>query len=147
MPDDAQEPSSFILQPHPLGKREFDGEQACGAALLTGATYISLLLGIAARKAIALLLTPEQVGVYQAALSFVDLAGRALRRFFGSLMPTINCPDNPVTEPRQNWRENIFDFTCRLGLILFIYRPCDGNFGLFLGAIEDTAAILLPRLL
>jgi O-antigen/teichoic acid export membrane protein len=80
-----------------------------GAALLTGATYISLLLGIAARKALALLLTPEQVGLYQAALSFVDLVVSFAAFSFTSAI--INVRDNLVTEPLPNLKENVFLLT------------------------------------
>ncbi len=80
-----------------------------GAALLTGATYISMLLGIVARKALALLLTPEQVGVYQAALSFVDLVVSFAAFSFTSAI--INVRDNLVTEPLRNLKENVFILT------------------------------------
>ncbi|HEY3875810.1 MAG TPA: oligosaccharide flippase family protein [Candidatus Kapabacteria bacterium] len=80
-----------------------------GAALLTGATYISLVLGIVARKAIALLLTPEQVGMYQAALSFVDLVVSFAAFSFTSAI--INVRDNLVSEPLPNLKENIFILT------------------------------------
>lgn len=77
-----------------------------GAALLTGATYISMVLGIVARKAIALLLTPEQVGIYQAAMSFVDLVVSFAAFSFTSAI--INVRDNLVSEPLPNLKENIF---------------------------------------
>jgi O-antigen/teichoic acid export membrane protein len=93
-------PSSDI----PVGRRAVRG-----AALLTGATYISILLGIAARKALALLLTPEQVGVYQAALSFVDLIISFAAFSFTSAI--INVRANLVTEPLPNLKENIFILT------------------------------------
>src|SRR5438132_829088 len=80
-----------------------------GAALLTGATYISILIGIAARKALALLLTPEQVGVYQAALSFADLVISFAAFSFTSAI--INVRDNLVTEPLPNLEENVFILT------------------------------------
>ena len=80
-----------------------------GAALLTGATYISMLLGIAARKVLALLLTPEQVGLYQAALSFVDLVVSFAAFSFTSAI--INVRDNLVTEPLPNLKENVFVLT------------------------------------
>jgi len=80
-----------------------------GAALLTGATYISIILGIVARKALAMLLTPEQVGVYQAALSFVDLVVSFAAFSFTSAI--INVRDNLVTEPLPNLKENVFLLT------------------------------------
>ncbi len=80
-----------------------------GAALLTGATYISIVLGIAARKALALLLTPEQVGLYQAAMSFVDLVISFAAFSFTSAI--INVRENLVTEPLPNLKENIFILT------------------------------------
>lgn len=88
----------------PVGRRAVRG-----AALLTGATYLSILLGIAARKAIALLLTPEQVGLYQAAMSFVDLVVSFAAFSFTSAI--INVRDNLVTEPLPNLKENIFILT------------------------------------
>ena len=80
-----------------------------GAALLTGATYVSMVLGIAARKALALLLTPEQVGLYQAALSFVDLIISFAAFSFTSAI--INVRDNLVPEPLPNLKENVFVLT------------------------------------
>ena len=99
-----------------------------GAALLTGATYISLLLGIAARKAIALLLTPEQVGVYQAALSFVDLVVSFAAFSFTSAI--INVRDNLVTEPLPNLKENIFILTVGLNGLFTVLAMGLGLFSL-----------------
>jgi O-antigen/teichoic acid export membrane protein len=93
-----------MSEPVPIGRRAVRG-----AALLTGATYISLLLGIAARKATALLLTPEQVGMYQAALSFVDLVVSFAAFSFTSAI--INVRDNLVSEPLPNLKENVFILT------------------------------------
>lgn len=80
-----------------------------GAAMLTGATYLSMVLGIAARKAIALLLTPEQVGLYQAALSFTDLVISFAAFSFTSAI--INVRDNLVSEPLPHLKENVFVLT------------------------------------
>ncbi len=99
-----------------------------GAALLTGATYISILLGIAARKAIALLLTPEQVGEYQAALSFVDLVVSFAAFSFTSAI--INVRDNLVTEPLPNLKENIFILTVTLNGFFTILAMALGLFSL-----------------
>lgn len=99
-----------MSEPGAQGTRSSVGRRAVrGAALLTSATYISILLGIAARKALALLLTPEQVGVYQAALSFVDLIISFAAFSFTSAI--INVRDNLVLEPLPNLKENIFILT------------------------------------
>jgi O-antigen/teichoic acid export membrane protein len=89
-----------------------------GAALLTGATYISVLLGIGARKAIALLLTPDDVGVYQAALSFVDLVISFAGFSFASAI--INVRDNLVKEPLDHLRENVFVLTVTVNAIFTV---------------------------
>ncbi len=99
-----------------------------GAALLTGATYLSLLLGIAARKAIALLLTPEQVGVYQAALSFVDLVVSFAAFSFTSAI--INVRDNLVSEPLPNLKENVFILTVGLNGLFTLLAMVLGLFSL-----------------
>lgn len=101
-----------------------------GAALLTGATYISVALGIGARKAIALLLTPDDVGVYQAALSFVDLVISFAGFSFASAI--INVRDNLITEPLDHLRENVFVLTVGL----------NGLFGLLAMLLGLT---MLPR--
>jgi O-antigen/teichoic acid export membrane protein len=88
----------------PIGRRAVRG-----AALLAGATYISIIIGIAARKALALLLTPEQVGLYQGALSFVDLVVSFAAFSFTSAI--INVRDNLVSEPLPNLKENVFVLT------------------------------------
>jgi O-antigen/teichoic acid export membrane protein len=89
-----------------------------GAALLTGATYVSVLLGIGARKAIALLLTPDDVGVYQASLSFVDLVISFAGFSFASAI--INVRDNLVDEPLDHLRENVFVLTVGLNAVFAI---------------------------
>ena len=80
-----------------------------GAALLTGATYISIVLGIAARKVLALLLTHEQVGLIQAAISVVDIVISFAAFSFTSAI--INVRDNLVQEPLPHLKENIFILT------------------------------------
>ena len=57
--DSALDPAiDEIAEPVTDSLKDTVGRRAVkGAALLTGATYISILLGIAARKALALLLT------------------------------------------------------------------------------------------
>ncbi|HWF44953.1 MAG TPA: oligosaccharide flippase family protein, partial [Candidatus Kapabacteria bacterium] len=98
------------MQPQNSGSEISVGRRAVrGAALLTGATYLSILLGIVARKVIALVLTPEQVGLYQAALSFVDLVISFAAFSFTSAI--INVRDNLVTEPLPHLKENVFILT------------------------------------
>ncbi len=112
-----------MSEPVPIGRRAVRG-----AALLTGATYISLLLGIAARKATALLLTPEQVGVYQAALSFVDLVVSFAAFSFTSAI--INVRDNLVSEPLPNLKENVFILTVATNGFFTILAMALGLFSL-----------------
>ena len=99
-----------------------------GAALLTGATYISILLGIAARKVIALVLTPEQVGLYQAALSFVDLVISFAAFSFTSAI--INVRDNLVTEPLPHLKENVFILTIAVNGFFMLLAMALGLFSL-----------------
>jgi O-antigen/teichoic acid export membrane protein len=99
-----------------------------GAALLTGATYISILLGIAARKVIALVLTPEQVGLYQAALSFVDLVISFAAFSFTSAI--INVRDNLVTEPLPHLKENVFILTVAVNGFFTLLAMALGLFSL-----------------
>ncbi|HET6401931.1 MAG TPA: oligosaccharide flippase family protein [Candidatus Kapabacteria bacterium] len=110
-----------------------------GAALLTGATYISMLLGIAARKALALLLTPEQVGLYQAALSFVDLVVSFAAFSFTSAI--INVRDNLVTEPLPNLKENVFVLTV---VVHGLFAVLAMALGLFL--LPKTHGVILAAL-
>src|SRR5665213_1070698 len=118
----------------PIGRRAVRG-----AALLTGATYISMLLGIAARKALALLLTPEQVGVYQAALSFVDLVVSFAAFSFTSAI--INVRDNLVSEPLPNLKENVFILTVTVNGFFTILAMALGLFSL-----SKTHGIILAAL-
>jgi O-antigen/teichoic acid export membrane protein len=117
--------SSFTPQAVPPGV----GSRAVrGAALLTGATYVSMLLGIGARKALALLLTPEQVGVYQAALSFVDLVVSFAAFSFTSAI--INVRDNLVSEPLPNLKENVFILTVAVNGFFTLLAMALGLFSL-----------------
>ncbi len=113
---------------HVAGGRGVGARAVRGAALLTGATYISILLGIAARKALALLLTPEQVGVYQAALSFVDLVISFAAFSFTSAI--INVRENLVTEPLPNLKENIFILTVSVNGFFALLAMALGLFSL-----------------
>ncbi len=120
---------------HPIGRRAVRG-----AALLTGATYISLLLGIAARKAIALLLTPQDVGMYQAALSFVDLVVSFAAFSFTSAI--INVRDNLVSEPLPHLKENVFLLTVVTNGFFTILAMALGLFSLSKVHGEILAAIV-----
>ena len=111
-----------------------------GAAMLTGATYISILLGIAARKAIALLLTPDDVGVYQAALSFTDLVISFAAFSFTSAI--INERDNLVTEPLPNLKENVFILTVAVNGFFTILAMALGLFSL-----PKTHGVILAALI
>ncbi len=118
----------------PIGRRAVRG-----AALLTGATYLSILLGIAARKALALLLTPEQVGLYQAAMSFVDLVVSFAAFSFTSAI--INVRDNLVTEPLPNLKENVFILTVGTNGFFTILAMALGLFSL-----SKTHGVILAAL-
>jgi O-antigen/teichoic acid export membrane protein len=87
-----------------------------GAMILTAATYISVLLGIVARKWLAILLIPLQFGLIQTALSFVDLILSVASFSFSSAI--INVRDNLIDEPLEYLKENIFLLTCYFGSVL-----------------------------
>ncbi len=111
-----------------------------GAALLTGATYISIVLGIAARKGIALLLTPAEVGVYQAALSFTDLVISFAAFSFTSAI--INVRDNLVSEPLPNLKENVFILTVAVHGFFTVLAMALGLFSL-----PKTHGVILAALI
>lgn len=108
--------------------------------MLTGATYLSVLLGIAARKAIALLLTPDDVGVYQAALSFTDLVISFAAFSFTSAI--INVRDNLVTEPLPHLKENVFILTV---LVHGFFTVLAMALGLF--SLPKTHGVILAALI
>ncbi|GEM_PF-2286268 len=133
------DPNSAIVNSSPI--KETVGRRAVrGAALLTGATYLSMLLGIAARKALAILLTPEQVGVYQAALSFVDLIVSFAAFSFSSAI--INVRDNLVNEPLPNLKENVFILTVLVNGFFAVLAMALGLFSL-----SKTHGVILAALI
>jgi teichuronic acid exporter len=89
-----------------------------GAVSLTIATYLSILLGIAARKWLAILLAPAIFGIIQASLSFVDLVFSFSAFSFSSAI--INVRKNLVKEPLEYLNENIFILTLGLNVILAV---------------------------
>ncbi len=89
-----------------------------GAISLTIATYLSIILGIAARKWLAIILAPAIFGIIQAALSFVDLVFSFSAFSFSSAI--INVRKNLVNEPLEHLNENIFILTLGLNGILAI---------------------------
>ena len=119
----------------PIGRRAVRG-----AALLAGATYISILIGIAARKALALLLSPEQVGLYQGAFSFVDLVVSFAAFSFTSAI--INVRENLVSEPLHNLKENVFVLTVAVNGFFTLLAMALGLFSL-----SKTHGVILAALI
>ena len=89
-----------------------------GALVLTVATYLSVLLGVAARKWLAVILLPAVFGVMQAALAFVDLVVSFGSFSFSSAI--INVRKNLVAEPLEYLNENIFVLTVVVNGVLSI---------------------------
>jgi len=89
-----------------------------GAISLTIASYLSILLGAAARKWLAILLAPAIFGIIQAALSFVDLVFSFSAFSFSSAI--INVRKNLIKEPLEYLNENIFILTVALNAILAV---------------------------
>jgi teichuronic acid exporter len=99
-----------LTQEVPVGKRAVRG-----AVLLTISTYAAILLGIIARKILAILLTPEEFGHISTALSFVDLIFAFGAFSFSSAI--INARENLLERPLDHLRENIFILTLAVGIV------------------------------
>src|SRR4051812_22008024 len=89
-----------------------------GAFLLTVSTYISLVVGIAARKWLAILLSPLEFGYALAALSAVNVIFSFASFSFSSAI--INVRENLIKEPLEYLHENVFLLTFSLGALLSI---------------------------
>jgi len=83
-----------------------------GAAIFAAASYLSILLGIAARKWLAVLVLPAVYGLIQAALSFVDLVFSFSAFSFSSAI--INVRENLIEQPLEDLQENILLLTALL---------------------------------
>jgi O-antigen/teichoic acid export membrane protein len=99
--------------------RAIGGRAVRGAFLLTISTYIALVLGIAARKVLAIVLDPLDFGLMQTALSFVDIVLSFASFSFSSAI--INARENLLDEPLIYLRENIFLLTFTVnGLLVLV---------------------------
>lgn len=103
-----------------------------GALLLTVSTYAAIVLGIVARKILAILLTPAEFGHIATALSFVDLIFAFGAFSFSSAI--INARENLLERPLEHLRENIFLLTAVVGaiatvvaiIVAFLFPPQSG---------------------
>lgn len=103
-----------MLHEQPVVQAPVGSRALRGALLLTGSTYAAILLGIAARKILSILLTPEQFGHISTALSFVDVIFAFASFSFSSAV--INVRENLLKAPLAHLKENIVLLTGSVGL-------------------------------